>query len=1041
MINQTPGLKFLLACCFLAINSTQSIAQITPDNTLGAESSRVVPNGGIDKIDGGALRDRNLFHSFKEFNINNGQRVYFSNPSGIENILTRVTGKNASNILGTLGVDGAANLFLINPNGIVFGENARLDVNGSFVGSTANGIEFLQQGLFSATNPETVPLLTVNPSALFFNNQLNDRGNITNLAQQNGLNGETNVTDGPVGLQVPDGKTLALVGGNVLLDNGNLTAFGGRIEIGSVTGTGKVNLDTTENGFIFNYDAVDDLGEIRLENRAIVDVSAGGGGSINVIGKDINILGGSSFRAGMRSAARLRRTQSGSIDSQAGDINLNAKDKVEVDNSFIINDVNGEALGNSGDINIISNGSLSLTNGAIIRSSIFGKGDSGNIFIAAGDVISLDGSSYILNNVQSGDAVGNAGKIDIITGSLTATNGAQINSFTRGQGNAGSITIQARDAVTFDGVDSNGLSSGSFGDVFTGGVGNGGEISITAGTLKIINRAGIFANTFDEGNGGNINIEAKDLVEILSDGSLESDVREGAVGNSGDITIKTANLIVKDSQIGPSVFGEGNAGNFKIIATNSVELSGQIPQRENDTSNAGSVGFPGGLFAQIDLTGKGTGGNLTIETGRLSVSDGSKIQAATFGDGDAGNVFIRADEIDLFETEKPNFFNTGIFAGVQTDGRIEAGIIDPRNGRSPKGNGGDLTIEARKLSVRDGAEIFVETTGEGNAGKLFIRANESVNVTGVSTGTLEIQRTSKITASASEISTGNGGSLTIETPLLNVTNDGFITSDNQGSGIAGNINIRGDVTRLNDGKVIAQTTSNDGGNINFNLSQYLLLRNGSQISTTAGNQQFGGNGGNIDINTPVMVAIPRENSDITANAFSGNGGNINISTEGIFGIGFQEESTPESDITASSEFGLDGNVEINTPDIDPTKSLIELPDNIIDNSDQVYIACVPGSPEFENTFISIGTGGIPFSPLELLQESSIITNWVSLPETQTRENRRIKLPPRKVVATNQIVEATGWIVDKDGNIEFVAQGNHISSKNARHSPALCSVSE
>ncbi|MEM6402823.1 MAG: filamentous hemagglutinin N-terminal domain-containing protein, partial [Cyanobacteria bacterium P01_D01_bin.116] len=142
MIN-LPSLKYIfLISTLLVINNNSALAQIIPDNTLGAESSRVLPNGAIDKIDGGALRDKNLFHSFTEFNINNGQRVYFNNPSGIENILTRVTGGNASNILGTLGVDGAANLFLINPNGIVFGENARLDLGGSFVGTTANGLQF-----------------------------------------------------------------------------------------------------------------------------------------------------------------------------------------------------------------------------------------------------------------------------------------------------------------------------------------------------------------------------------------------------------------------------------------------------------------------------------------------------------------------------------------------------------------------------------------------------------------------------------------------------------------------------------------------------------------------------------------------------------------------------------------------------------------------------------------------------------------------------------------------------------------------------------
>ena len=135
-------------------------AQITPDGTLGAEGSIITPNvnaGGLpaDRIDGGARRGANLFHSFREFNVGELQRVYFANPAGIENILSRVTGSSRSDILGTLGVVGGnANLFLINPNGIIFGPNARLDVGGSFVASTANAIQFGEQGFFSATNPE-----------------------------------------------------------------------------------------------------------------------------------------------------------------------------------------------------------------------------------------------------------------------------------------------------------------------------------------------------------------------------------------------------------------------------------------------------------------------------------------------------------------------------------------------------------------------------------------------------------------------------------------------------------------------------------------------------------------------------------------------------------------------------------------------------------------------------------------------------------------------------------------------------------------------
>ncbi len=194
--------------CLYLISTAFSFAlpaqgQITPDNSLGQEASRLnqnqIINGArFDEIDGGATRGSNLFHSFSEFNINEGQRVYFANPTGVENILTRVTGGNASNIFGTLGVAGAANLFLINPAGIVFGHNAQLNVHGSFVGTTADGVQFANQELFSATNPQTPSLLTVGvPIGLQYG------------SNSGGIQVQS------VSLKVPDGQTLILAGGTV----------------------------------------------------------------------------------------------------------------------------------------------------------------------------------------------------------------------------------------------------------------------------------------------------------------------------------------------------------------------------------------------------------------------------------------------------------------------------------------------------------------------------------------------------------------------------------------------------------------------------------------------------------------------------------------------------------------------------------------------------------------------------------------------------------------------------------------------------------
>ena len=229
-------------------------AQLIPDTTLGNESSVVTPNVDIngltsDQIDGGATRGTNLFHSFGQFNVGEDRGVYFSNPTGIERILTRVTGGNSSNILGTLGVLGNADLFLINPSGIIFGAGARLDLRGSFIGSTASSIKFTDGLEFSTTNLQAPPLLTINvPLGLQYGQNAGGI-QVQGLGNQLIVDPQTFVfigVDGN-GLEVQPGQTLALVGGEVALPGGNLTAQGGSVELGSV-GEGLVTLTPTNPG-------------------------------------------------------------------------------------------------------------------------------------------------------------------------------------------------------------------------------------------------------------------------------------------------------------------------------------------------------------------------------------------------------------------------------------------------------------------------------------------------------------------------------------------------------------------------------------------------------------------------------------------------------------------------------------------------------------------------------------------------------------------------------------------------------------------------
>ncbi|MGF1522301.1 MAG: filamentous hemagglutinin N-terminal domain-containing protein [Leptolyngbyaceae cyanobacterium] len=224
-----------LACVFVAGQGVLLLAgsaqgQIIPDNTLGTESSVVNSGDLVDLIEGGAVRGSGLFHSFEDFNVNAGQQVYFANPVGIENILSRVTGLNPSEIDGLLGVDGAANLFFLNPNGIVFGPNAQLDVDGAFLASTSDRFQFADGTEFRATNPNGAPLVTVNirpglqlgpnsPAPLFSNSDLVagedltlSAGSVTSTGNLVAPNGEVRVesTAGDVRVQGVEAESAVL---------------------------------------------------------------------------------------------------------------------------------------------------------------------------------------------------------------------------------------------------------------------------------------------------------------------------------------------------------------------------------------------------------------------------------------------------------------------------------------------------------------------------------------------------------------------------------------------------------------------------------------------------------------------------------------------------------------------------------------------------------------------------------------------------------------------------------------------------------------
>jgi filamentous hemagglutinin family protein len=976
---------------------------------LGAEGSVVTPSvdvGGqtADRIEGGATRGINLFHSFDQFNVENGQRVYLTNPIGIENILTRVTGTNPSNILGTLGVTGGnANLFLINPNGIIFGANASLDVGGSFTATTANAIGLGETGLFSASSPATSNLLTVRPSALFFNAVA--AGEIVNQSLAQSLSGQTNSLGGSVGLQVPTGQTLALIGGNVAIEGGNLTAAGGRIELGSVAGVGEVSLSEIGNRWLFGYNNIDSFGNIRLEGGAFVDASGEGGGDVQLQGAQLEMTQGSLIYADTL----------GSGDG--GEILVRTTETVALsDGSRIIADVLGSGTG--GDLTIAT-GRLLVRDGAVVSTGTRSTGEGGTLSVTASDTVEVIGRTADgrlgsgLYAQTSGE--GDAGDLTIATGRLLVRDGAQVSASTRSTGEGGTLSVTASDTVEVIGESADGrVASGLYAQ--TEGEGDAGDLTIATGRLLVRDGAQVSTGTRSTRKGATLSVTASDSVEVIgrsADGQFPSGLftQTQGEGDAGNLTIATGRLLVRDGAVvSTGTRSTGKGGTLSVTASDIVELIGTSADSR----------FPSALSA--NTLGEGDAGDLTIATGRLLVRDGAQVSAGTLSTGKGGTLSVTAsDTIELI--------------GNSADGRVPSGLFTQTQG---EGDAGNLTIATGRLLVRDGAQVSTGTSSTGKGGTLSVTASDTIEVIGRSADGGFPSRLTALTTGA-----GNAGDLIITTEQLTIRDGAEVNVNSTGTGIAGVLQVEADTIRLdNQGKIRADT-SGGGGDINLSTDD-LILRRGSSVSTNARGSNI--TGGNITINTDNLVVVPQEDSDISANAENSFGGRVIVNAQGIFGTEFRLQDTPLSDITASSELGaqFNGLVELNTPDLDPSRGLANLPIEVVDASNQIDQTCAVGRGEAgKNEFIIIGRGGLPSNPYEMLSPDDV---WEDVRPPSGFSRRRNSQPDAARIVTpqpttsnpkQQLVEAQGWGINDKGQVVLTATASTTTLHNSGIGSATC----
>ena len=800
-----------------------TIAQIVPDETLGAERSQVTAAG--DRIEGGAQRGQNLFHSFREFNVGTGQQVYFANPADVRNIFSRVTGTNISNIDGVLGVDGSANLFLMNPNGIVFGRNARLDVGGSFVGTTANAIGFGDRGWFGATSPENAsPLLVISPSALQFSSQLATPSQILVQGDGSGTRRNTDLIDTQMGLRVASDRTLALLGGNVTLTGATLKTAGGRIEIGSVAAPNIVSLNPVADGWAFNYAEVEKFGDIQLSQQSTVDTSGLGGGNIRIQGRRISLASGSQIESSTLG------------DESRGALEVVGSESVELN-----------SLGSN------------LLTGLITDVYAGATGSAGNLTVTTGR-LSGNGNLVQISNSTEGYSQGNAGNLTINTGTLNLQDGAQILTSTSSTGNGGNLAIYASGSINLKGGGANNLVTGLFAQVGAGATGSGGNLAIETRNLNITDGSTVNVSTYSTGNSGDLTVRASNTINLNSSSTdyyltgLFSQSAQNETGNGGNLSIATNNLNLtgENTRINSSTSGNGRAGNLTIDANRIHMAEGQILASTFGAGNGGnllvdssdSIELDGlgtesttGFFTQVEPGAIGLGGNLSIETGRLSITNGARVSSSTFGVGDGGELTIWASDVININGLGTNLSRTGL-------------LTESREGEA--GSGGDLLIETRNLNVINRGQVSTSTFGAGNAGNLIIQASRDINLRGSDTG---------LFTEASTGATGAGGDLTLRARDVVISNGAGISLDTYGRGNAGDlkINVRDIIAR---GSQV--TTSTDGagnaGSIVIRASNFIDLsgefsntRNGAGspggLLAQVGALTATGHGGNLTIDT------------------------------------------------------------------------------------------------------------------------------------------------------------------------------------------------
>jgi len=714
------------------------------------------PSCGVDTHPFGSqgqLVGASLFQSLRDIDVPAGDAARFavSEPGvSVDYVFARITSGQETQFGGDLRSDLAADIYLLNPYGLMFGAGSQIDVKGTFYVSTADEVRFDDGSTFETRADGSVPAIAVGAPASF--------GFLLDDAPPARI-----LFDSDRGLLPHDptepeqiGRSLTAVAGRIEIEDEEspgasaaIESYGGQIKLVAAPAGSEVSVDV-ENVDVSTL--ASDAAVVRMARNSSVTVSGSGpSGPARIV-----------IRAGRfetvqpsvtATSAALRSRNTGATTQDAPAIDVEVAGAISLDHA-VIESVNGGTPG--GDIRLVGD-TIELLGATDVDArigAVFKDAPGSDIHVEATTLDVKEGSKIQTRDDDNGITWGKVGDITVLADRVNVSGaGSAISTRSRGTGDGATIRVAASD-VTLDHA-----------------------AQITANRLKSV--LPVAPNIPDDA--GAIQILA-DHLSVLDRSEIVSETSTNIAGASiqiGSETNEVADLTITDGAIGTRTTAAGTGGNVDVYAE-SIALD-----RTLDSADANPQISALTTRNALGGGGNGPGGNLTIHAGSIQLENGSQLRATTQGDASArgGNLTLVVDGVlsaDGSFTPTPSLADpdpasipSGVFA------KSERSPSAP--GIAPAGQGGHVSITAQAVELTAGAEISAAADGVGAAGNLDLVADRVLVQ-----GDPATDATSSISVRGT---TGPGGDLRIATDQLQVYDQGIVTASTSGTGRSGNLEI------------------------------------------------------------------------------------------------------------------------------------------------------------------------------------------------------------------------------------------------------------